>query len=239
MPPINVLSMIENVLIEQDPELISHLTQCDVTTKTYVWPLLETAFSEVLTAGDWCVLWDHVLSNEPAFILMAAAAYNVINRQRILTAMTEEQFTNFYHNQALIDLKKLLSKTYELLQNTQNHPRIYLNEFCGLKSGAYPNFFQYPKAVLEYDVEEPIEAASQLKKEIDEVEVYMKLKQQQEDNLLMDQIEQKRLEGSFGSFRTFFYFFNLKCSQNWKKLTAKKSTRKRCVCSNTESSWRA
>lgn len=204
MPPINVLSMIENVLIEQDPELLSHLTKYNVTTKTYAWPLLETAFSEALTGEDWCVLWDHILSNEPAFILMAAAAYNIINRQQILATATEEQFTYFYRNQTPIDLKKLLSKIYELLQNTHNHPRIYLNEFVCLKPGAYPNFFQYPKAILEYDVNEPIKTASKLKNELNEMEVYKKLKQQQENNLLMDQIEQKRLEGLLVVLDYFF-----------------------------------
>ena len=31
----------------------------------YCWPLLYTVFSEVLSAKEWMILMDHVLSNHP------------------------------------------------------------------------------------------------------------------------------------------------------------------------------
>uniref|UniRef100_A0A8L0DJA1 TBC1 domain family member 31 n=1 Tax=Oncorhynchus mykiss TaxID=8022 RepID=A0A8L0DJA1_ONCMY len=45
-PPLNVLSMAENVLAHHDKELLQHLIDCGVTSQLYVWPLLETLFSE-------------------------------------------------------------------------------------------------------------------------------------------------------------------------------------------------
>jgi len=46
-PPINVLSMIEHVLAEHDPELLEFYYRAGVKTVLYAWSLLEVAFSEV------------------------------------------------------------------------------------------------------------------------------------------------------------------------------------------------
>uniref|UniRef100_A0A1B6D5C7 Rab-GAP TBC domain-containing protein n=1 Tax=Clastoptera arizonana TaxID=38151 RepID=A0A1B6D5C7_9HEMI len=47
LPPVKLLSIVEDVLFEHDSELSSHLTRHKITPDVYAWPLLETAFSEV------------------------------------------------------------------------------------------------------------------------------------------------------------------------------------------------
>lgn len=37
----------------------------------------------MLSKNEWLRLWDHVISNEPAFLLMAVVAYNVVCRNAI------------------------------------------------------------------------------------------------------------------------------------------------------------
>lgn len=46
-PPINVLSMVENVLAEHDSKLLEFYYEARVKTDLYAWTLLEVAFSEV------------------------------------------------------------------------------------------------------------------------------------------------------------------------------------------------
>lgn len=103
--------MIENVLQDSDPQLLLHLTSSGVTSQTYAWPLLETAFSEVLRCADWRVLWDHILSNEPSFLLLSVVSYNIANRSTILTLSAPDEFQAFYRNVTPINTKKLIGKT--------------------------------------------------------------------------------------------------------------------------------
>lgn len=144
--------MIENVLLEHNPQLLQHFTKHDITSKTYGWEILQTVFSEVLTGKDWLILWDHILSNEPSFFILAAVAFNLINSLVLSKMNSTEDIKRFYHQQNLLDIKKLISKTYYLLKNTseKNHPRQYLNYFAPIEIDAYPQFTGYPLAMKTY-----------------------------------------------------------------------------------------
>ncbi|CAH0546083.1 unnamed protein product [Brassicogethes aeneus] len=153
LPPINVLSIVENLLFEHDLELLTHISSHKIKANLYVWPLLETAFSEVLTEKEWTQFWDHVITNETSFLLCAAASYNIAQRSSILTLTAEDEFTFFYHNQNAVDVKKLISKTYWILDKTcvKLHPRQYFDDFRGIKTDGYPVFNDYPKTVVEFE----------------------------------------------------------------------------------------
>ncbi|XP_074042307.1 TBC1 domain family member 31 isoform X2 [Leptinotarsa decemlineata] len=152
LPPVNILAMIENILLEHDPELLHHYASNNITSNIYVWPLLETAFSEVLTSSEWLHLWDHVLTNEISFLLCAAAAYNITQRHTLVALKKPEDFNFFFHNQNPNDMKKLLKTTYCLLNNTcqRLHPRQYMEKFRGLEKGNYPLFIEYPKTIIDF-----------------------------------------------------------------------------------------
>lgn len=143
----------ENILYEHDLQLLQHLTLHNVTSEIYAWPLLESAFSEVLTASEWCVIWDHILTNEPSFLLMGVIAYNILNRSTLFSFTNLSDFKHFYHHQNLIDIKRLVAKTYLLYKNTsdKNHPRSYLNAFTCLEKDKYPRFVGYPAALVDYE----------------------------------------------------------------------------------------
>ncbi|XP_028042589.1 TBC1 domain family member 31 [Bombyx mandarina] len=150
-PPISVLAMIENTLAEHDPQLLKHFCETGVTSQTYALQILETAFSEVLTCTEWLILWDHILSNEPSFILMAVVSYNIVQRNAIKKFKTCEQFENFYHLQNPLDKKTFLKKTYLIMNDTSTdiHPRKYLNNFAPLEKGmCYQQFTGYPKTTI-------------------------------------------------------------------------------------------
>ncbi|XP_044263660.1 TBC1 domain family member 31 [Tribolium madens] len=151
LPPVNVLAMVENVLMVHDPELLDFFTKKKVSSELYAWPILRTAFSEVLTAPSWKIFWDHILTNEPSFLLCGVVAYNILQRTSILSLRDDKHFRCFYNTHHPIDVKKLLAKSYHILANTGEtmHPRQYLNMFKKINLGEYPNFCDYPKTMIE------------------------------------------------------------------------------------------
>ncbi|XP_049876016.1 TBC1 domain family member 31 [Pectinophora gossypiella] len=150
-PPISILAMIENILGEHDQQLLDHFCEIGVTSQTYALKILETAFSEVLTCSEWLILWDHILSNEPAFILMAVVSYSVVQKNAIKRLQSHEQLENFFHMQNPICKKAFLKKAYILLNETPDeiHPRRFFNSFMSLEKGeCYQQFSGYPKATI-------------------------------------------------------------------------------------------
>lgn len=150
-PPISVLAIIENILAEHDQQLLKHFCDVGITSQTYALKILETAFSEVLTCSEWLILWDHVLSNEPAFMIMAVVSYNIVQRNALRRLKSHEQIGNFFHMQNPVDKKTFLKKAYTLLNETPEdiHPRRFLNSFVSLEKGeCYQQFTGYPKATI-------------------------------------------------------------------------------------------
>lgn len=216
-PPVNILAIIENVFSHHDPQLMSHLRGNGITTRTYAWSLMEVAFSEVLTSQEWCVLWDHVLTNEPSFILMTVVAYNIINRNVLLSFKTFDEFERFYHSQNLIDIKKFVSKTYNLNKSTPDniHPRQYFDYFVPLSKGEYPTYSGYPQ--LSSNLLETNDAVTEgtLRKLEKNTELYEKAQGEELHELQVEKEENKRMKSKAGySEKSCSYF--LICFQCWK-----------------------
>ncbi|XP_068083358.1 TBC1 domain family member 31 isoform X2 [Anabrus simplex] len=184
-PPVNVLAMIENVLAEHDPELLQFFARAEITSQVYAWPLLEASFSEVLSSLEWLQFWDHVLSNEPSFLLMAVVAYNIVCRGALQSCKEPSDFEFFFHNQNPIDMKHFLAKTYFLCKKTKDelHPRQYLSEFKPLSKGVYPVFTQYPKFVVDSKAEQMQQLRREEQKLLHEQTLAMEQKKVQEQRI--------------------------------------------------------
>ncbi|GLV43484.1 uncharacterized protein CBL_04026 [Carabus blaptoides fortunei] len=198
-PPMNILVMIESVLKDQDPQLISHLAKYNVTSHLYAWPLLEVAFSEILSIKDWCALWDNILSNEPSFLLMVVAAYSIVSRSVLLSMTTIEEFEIFYHQQNPTNMKKLINKAQYLLNNTSpsNHPRQYLKDFTPLPKGSYPVFDGFPKIVTECEdtsFKNVMETEDRILKLEEEVSKYKVSEEERQKDMERREEEAKRLQ---------------------------------------------
>lgn len=155
-PPLNVLSLAENVLAHHDEELLQHFVACGVTSQLYVWPLLETLFSEVLMREEWLKLFDNVFSNHPSFLLMAVVAYVTCCRAPLLLCTDKRDFEYFFHHRNSLDIGAMLKKTYRLMDSTPAdiHPSSALNDFEPLTQGQYPVFNKYPTFIVEYQSQE-------------------------------------------------------------------------------------
>ncbi|CAG9863971.1 unnamed protein product [Phyllotreta striolata] len=164
LAPVNILAIAENMLMEHEPELLDHFTSHKITANVFVWCLLETAFSEVLTSSDWLTLWDHVLTNEISFLISTVVAYNSLQKHSVMALASLEDVQVFYKNQNPIDVRKLIRMSYSVLKSTSArfHPRQYLSKFQPLDRHNYPLFFEYPKKI--FDIKE--ERASKLDMEM-------------------------------------------------------------------------
>ncbi|XP_074510859.1 TBC1 domain family member 31 isoform X2 [Sebastes fasciatus] len=155
-PPLNILSMAENVLAHHDKELLQHLVDCGITSQLYVWPLLETLFSEVLTRDEWLRLFDNIFSNNPSFLLMACVAYITCCREPLLLCSQKQDFEYFFHHRNNLDLGAMIKEAYRLMGSTPAdiHPRTMLSDFTPLTKGQYPVFNHYPEFIVEYQSRE-------------------------------------------------------------------------------------
>lgn len=155
-PPLNILSMVENVLAHHDKELLQHLVDCGITSQLYAWPLLETLFSEVLTRDEWLQLFDNIFTNHPSFLLMTCVAYITCSREPLLQCSQKQDFEYFFHHRNNLDVGAMIKEAYRLMSNTPAdfHPKTILSDFLPLTKGQYPIFNQFPEFIVEYQSRE-------------------------------------------------------------------------------------
>ncbi|XP_009074935.1 PREDICTED: TBC1 domain family member 31, partial [Acanthisitta chloris] len=155
-PPVNILSMMENVLAHHDKELLQHLIKHSVTSQVYAWPLLETLFSEVLTREEWLKVFDNIFSNHPSYFLMVAVAYIICSRGPLLHCSQAADFEYFFHHRNNLDINVVIKEAYRLTEATplDIHPQRMLDDFMPLTKGQYPVFNKYPQFIVDYQAQE-------------------------------------------------------------------------------------
>ncbi|NXU58620.1 TBC31 protein, partial [Turnix velox] len=155
-PPVNILSMMENILAHHDKELLQHLIKCNVTSQVYAWPLLETLFSEVLTREEWLKVFDNIFSNHPSYFLMIVVAYIICSRTALLHCNQTADFEYFFHHRNNLDINIVIKEAYRLMETTplDIHPQRVLDDFIPLTKGQYPVFNKYPQFIVDYQTRE-------------------------------------------------------------------------------------
>eukprot|EP00903_Cladosiphon_okamuranus_P006928 g6743.t1 len=111
-PPVPILAGMELCLARVDRELAARLASLGVGALSYGWPLLRTAFSEVLDREDWLRLIDRVLANaaRPELLEAAAVGFAVASRAQLLAlGSTREVEAYFRRRQAssVFDLERM------------------------------------------------------------------------------------------------------------------------------------
>ncbi|KAM6283307.1 TBC1 domain family member 31 isoform 2-T2 [Porphyrio hochstetteri] len=155
-PPVNILSMMENVLAHHDKELLQHFIKHNVTSQVYAWPLLETLFSEILTREEWLKVFDNIFSNHPSYFLMIVVAYTICSRTALLHCNQTGDFEYFFHHRNNLDINVVIKEAYHLMEATplDIHPQCMLDDFMPLTKGQYPIFHKYPKFIVDYQTQE-------------------------------------------------------------------------------------
>lgn len=150
LEPVNYLGMIENILSHFEPQLIRFYASKNVTSKTFAWSLLQSAFTEVLDEDQWRQLWDHIISNAVEFLVFSIVAYNAVMKDVILRLDTKVAVERFFEEQNVIEMKRFIRKTYNVIDKCPDHlrPNQYLKKFTPLNSGFYRKISNFPHALI-------------------------------------------------------------------------------------------
>lgn len=76
--PVHLLkTSVEVILRKENPSLFHHLQSCSFTVSQYAWPLLKSAFGEILPKQDWAILMDHLFteSQNPQILYYFLTSY--------------------------------------------------------------------------------------------------------------------------------------------------------------------
>ncbi|KAH8283581.1 hypothetical protein KR018_008109 [Drosophila ironensis] len=168
LPPANYLGMCENLLQHVDEPLCKFYHSLEVVPKDYAWPLLMSAFAEVLAEQQWLELWDNIIAEPPWFPVFLAVAYNLVNREVILRLPDRRSVLMFFHDQNAMDTAKLLSKARRLMARCEPglHPQRFMERFSAIPQGVYPKFVKYPSDWIEKQ-EDQAQALVEHNQEID------------------------------------------------------------------------
>lgn len=150
LEPVNYLGMVENILAHYEPQLVRFYVYHNVTSKTYAWSLLQTAFTEVLDEEQWRQLWDHIISNAVEYLLFTIVAYNSVMKDVIMRLDSKVAIERFFEEQNIIEMKRFIRKTYDIIEKCPENlrPNRYLKKFTPLSSGFYEKFTNYPRALI-------------------------------------------------------------------------------------------
>lgn len=150
LEPVNYLGMVENILLHYEPQLLKFYAQQNVTSKTFAWSLVQTAFTEVLDEEQWRQLWDHIISNAVEFLVFSVVAYNIVMKDVIMRLSSKVAVERFFEEQNMIEMKRLIRKTYDIMDKCPEHlrPSQYFKKFTPLSLGFYEKFTNFPRALI-------------------------------------------------------------------------------------------
>ena len=110
-PPVPILVGMELALRRVDRELSAHLKSLSMGALCYGWPLLQSAFSEVLARDEWLRLMDRVFSSvdRPELLEAAAVAFVVASRAWLLACRSTAEAQAFFRRpQPSVDVSEML-----------------------------------------------------------------------------------------------------------------------------------
>lgn len=195
LEPYNFLGMIENVLKHFDQELYEFYCTLNITVHVYAWQLLENGMSECLSQAQWLTVWDHVVTNEPYFLVFVIVGYNLSRKNAILKCKTDREVQILLREQSVnLDVRKMLKNCYKMDETCPNciHPRQYMKPFTPLRldGKTYEPIQHFPKHLFDTkskiidDLHQEEHELEQHFKELNQLE--QKINQQVEQQLISD-----------------------------------------------------
>ncbi|KAJ3407502.1 TBC1 domain member 31 [Chytriomyces hyalinus] len=188
-PPIECLAIIEDLLKLHDPQLLSHFVHLQITSQVYAWPLLQTLLTEILSKSEWLRVWDHLVTNPPAFLYYIVASYLIQLRVSLLdaTKLQDIAFTLSRVNGG-VSVDKLVVAAYRMHSETPDSasPVTFFEAFKPVLRGQYPIFNAYPEFIVNYQ--------SKMKERIrtDEIEYLRRRKLADEVSKLSDELKKDK-----------------------------------------------
>ncbi|XP_017468731.1 PREDICTED: TBC1 domain family member 31 isoform X1 [Rhagoletis zephyria] len=150
LEPKNYLGLCENILQLNAPQLCKFYASMQVGPEDYIWPMITTAFSDVLSTSQWLCAWDNIMVRPPYFPIFLAVAYNIVQREVIVRLPDKPTILSFFRDSYPVDVEIVLKKAYYLMQKCPQtlHPKRYMKEFQSIPKNVYPKFLNYPREWL-------------------------------------------------------------------------------------------
>jgi hypothetical protein len=120
--------------------------------QVYGWTLMNSLFSELFSKQDWLKVWDHLISNPPAFMYHFIVAYLVHFRKPLMGITDANDFYYFFQRRNPTSVAKIIQKAYSIQSNTPKalDPASHIQAFKPCNVGEYPIFNQYPQFIVNY-----------------------------------------------------------------------------------------
>jgi len=173
-PPIRVLSVVDGLLHQHDPELFRHLRASGADATSYCWIPLQSLFSNCLARKDWSRLCDNCFTRQPRFLYHFLVAYLMALREWLFQLETKGDIEIFLHQQQNgLDMKSVLRHAADL--NTMpygstNDVFAHFRPFRPLPrpgegdpdadQGRYPSLLRLSMRDVDVDEEAEVHAAS-------------------------------------------------------------------------------
>lgn len=188
-PPIECMDILEDLLAIHDRDLLAHLTAHKITSQVYGWLMMQTFFSEVLTAKEWLVAWDHILaSKSPGFLYYFAAAYCIYFRKALMNLTRLDDFKYFFTRPNPCKIEKIVAMAQNIQRSTPASfsANSYFKPFEPVSKGDYPVFNAFPSFIVNYQTK----LRDKIRKE--EEEYMIKKKVTEEISRLQDELRRDK-----------------------------------------------
>eukprot|EP00697_Spironema_sp_BW2_P003515 gnl/Spiro4/14668_TR7904_c0_g1_i1.p1 gnl/Spiro4/14668_TR7904_c0_g1~~gnl/Spiro4/14668_TR7904_c0_g1_i1.p1 ORF type:complete len:1065 (+),score=303.07 gnl/Spiro4/14668_TR7904_c0_g1_i1:53-3196(+) len=148
--PDSVLRRVDAVLATHHRALWQRLRDIGVDVEVYVWPVLRTLFSEVLTRTEWLKAMDHVFSNEPGFLLHLVAAYLGAFSPLLCACRSFEDIETFLHQTNACNINNIIRSAYKSYSApaSPSFPEVLI--YQPLPDGQYPIFNKFPRYIVNH-----------------------------------------------------------------------------------------
>ena len=115
-PPRSPLRAIDDLLAANDTPLWASLSSAAAGPVVYAWPLLRSAFSEVLARDEWLMVQDHVVANDPSFVTFVLLAWltSAEVRAELLRCNFAEEVAAVVRRSSRVRANDLCRKAYQL-----------------------------------------------------------------------------------------------------------------------------
>lgn len=163
----NYLGLIENLIDHFEPSLVQFYRRHSVTSATFAWKMLRTAFSDILYEHQWYQLWDHIISGPSYFFVFIVVAFNCIQRSSIERLPNAKQIHAYFDEPCTINLKYWLRTAYAQMSNCPMnlHPKQYMQHFVclGIEHQQYRKILNYPRVEFNIRTEQKKQLQNQMR----------------------------------------------------------------------------
>ena len=103
-------------------------------------------FARVLGKAEWCVLWDHLLCNEPRFTLSALVAFIKLHERHLMSCTDVDSVQALLLRRCVLPTRQWMRAAYAVHEATPPEMLPRWKPFAPLPVGpVYPPFDGFPR----------------------------------------------------------------------------------------------